>query len=607
LSPPLTSQNKLIILSLLLLLATLAVYNPISHAPFLNYDDDYYIVQNSHIRAGLNWSAVTWAFQSTELSNWHPLTWMSHAFDVQFFGMNPSGHHYMNVLFHAGNAVLLFLFLRRSTGVIWQSFFVAIIFAIHPVNVESVAWISERKNVLSMMFFLIGLIAYTSYARKPSLKRYFPVVVSFALASMAKPQVITFPFVLILLDYWPLDRLFGPPPSQGRNPAASQHRALSRLVLEKLPLFALSAASALITMKVQTTAIHLDLPLKVRVANAALSYVKYIKMMVWPHHLAPLYPHPGALVDASLAVGAVLVLIAITALTVVYRDHRYLLVGWLWFLGTLVPMAGLVQVGVQSMADRYAYIPYIGLLIMLSWGLGEAITSFRIPRSVAAVGASAAVLALGAVSWMQIHYWCDNEALWAHTLAVTRDNYIAEDSMALALAAKGNTSAAVPHFQRALQIHPTDPIGNLNLGVYEHGRGNYALAITRYKNVLELTDNRRLLTSAFANLGYAYLALKQYDQAKQNFDAALQEFRENAQAFLGLGLLAQKGGDFQSAAYDYSRSVQFQRTDVGFLLLSQALEMRGEAKAAESARLQAERISRDLESAKKQMQQLLRQ
>ena len=281
------------------MLAAIALYNPISRAPFLNYDDDYYIIQNSHVRAGLTWSTVTWAFHSTELSNWHPVTWLSHALDVQMFGMNPTGHHYVNVLLHTLNAVLLLLFLVRTTGMSRRSLFVAALFAVHPINVESVAWISERKNVLSMMFFLLGLIAYVKYVQRRDIQRYLLVALWFALGLMAKPQVITFPFVLLLIDYWPLERMAmrgeqTPSSPSTLNPAPFP---FSGLFIEKLPLLGLSAASAMITMGVQTTAIHAEFPLSVLFFNAALAYMKYLGKLIWPVDLAPLYPHPGLAVS----------------------------------------------------------------------------------------------------------------------------------------------------------------------------------------------------------------------------------------------------------------------------------------------------------------------
>lgn len=600
-------QNQRTVLCLLLILATLALYNPISRAPFLNYDDDYYILQNSHVRSGLTWSTAKWAFYATDLSNWHPVTWLSHALDIELFGLNPAGHHYVNVLLHALNAVLLFLLLERTTGLAWRSLLVAMLFAIHPINVESVAWISERKNLLSMLFFLLGLIAYARYSQRASVKRYLLVALCFALGLMAKPQVITFPFVLLLMDYWPLQRMAVPGSQTGAAPLHSSSCRFSRLVVEKLPLLVFSAASAVITMKVQARAIHMEFPLSVRLENAALAYIQYLGKLLWPMDLAPLYPHPGFSVSITLAILAGLALIATTALVVITRQRRYLFVGWFWFLGTLVPMIGLVQVGVQSMSDRYAYITFIGLFIAICWAGADVLQEWHVPRFAASLASGVALLGLVLVANRQIGYWGDNLRLWSRTLDVTRNNFVAEDSIAMALVAQGKTEEAARHFQSAIRINPKDPIGNLNLGVYQQGRGNYLPAITYYDSVFQLTGNVRLLTSAWAHRGSAYYSLKQYDRAKESFDAALVLFPENSQALLGRGLLAQKAGDIRQAASDYARLVESQPTDVGYLLLAEALQSSGQTEAAHSARAHAEQLSPDLDRAKTQVMQLLAQ
>lgn len=592
-----------LILGLFLVLITLGVYNSISRAPFLNYDDDYYVIQNFHVRAGLSWNTLAWAFHSTELSNWHPLTWLSHALDVRLFGMNPAGHHYVNVLLHAANALLLFLFLYRGTGALWRSFLVAAFFAVHPVNVESVAWISERKSVLSMLFFLLGLIAYLRYTRRPSIPKYLPVAGCFALGLMAKPQVITFPFVLLLLDYWPLRRLEAAGEPEGLPLFASRH-PFTFLLLEKVPLFAMCVGSAIITLKAQSTAINLVTPLWVRLGNAVLAYVKYISEGFCPYHLAPLYPHPGLLLNVHLAIMAAVLLVAITALASVLHIP-YLWVGWFWFLGTLIPMIGLVQVGGMEMADRYAYIPFIGLFILVVWGSADLLERWRVSRSIAAVASCIVLLALSAACQHQIGYWSDNLTLWTHTLEVTENNYLAEDSAAMALIVQGRPKDAISHFERAVTINPKDPLGNLNLGIYEQQAGNYSLAIARYRIVFRVTTNPQLLTSALAKCGSALYALKEFEQSRQSYEAALRYFPENSQAFLGLGLLAQRSGALQQATQNYMRSVEFQPTDVGYLLLAQALEKNGQADAANAAQVKADGISPDIDHARRSVAQLL--
>ncbi|MGH9552043.1 MAG: hypothetical protein ACRD3W_21835, partial [Terriglobales bacterium] len=341
-------EKRNVIFCLLLVVATLALYNPVNRHPFVNYDDDRYVTENPHVHNGLAGDTIAWAFRATEQGNWHPLTWLSHALDYQLFHQNPAGHHFTSVLIHAANAVLLFLFLMYATRRLGPSLFVASLFAIHPINVESVAWVAERKNVLCTFFFFATLIAYGWYARKPEWRRYLAFTGLFALGLMSKPMVITLPFVLLLLDYWPLGRIRGAPPS-----SLPQSR-LSKLIVEKLPLLGFSAASAVITMHAQraggavrSTA---QFSLGVRLENAVVAYAMYLWKMIWPSHLAPIYPHPGDSLALWQVGTSALVLLAVTGAVLKFRGRRYLLTGWLWFLGTLVPVIGLVQVGDQAMA-----------------------------------------------------------------------------------------------------------------------------------------------------------------------------------------------------------------------------------------------------------------
>jgi protein O-mannosyl-transferase len=590
-----------LIASLLLVLATLALYNPISRAPYLNYDDDSYVLGNFHVRSGLNWDTFLWSFTTKTVSSWHPVTWLSHCLDVTLFGLNPAGPHYVNVLLHAANAVLLFLLLEASTGLAWPSLMVAALFVVHPLNVESVAWISERKNVLSMFFFLLALAAYGRYVKKPGVARYALVALCFALGLMAKPQVITLPFALLLLDYWPLGRT-GDVPSDDHKPDTK--RSWGQLILEKIPLLGLSAADAWMTMGAQTTARHLEFPLTVRLENATLAYLKYVEKTFWPSHLALLYPHPGFLVNPKHAVAVALAMIAITALVAV-SGRRYLLVGWLWFLGILVPMIGLVQVGVQAMADRYAYIPIIGLFVMVCWGLAELFGNWHLPRFAGFVAGGTALIALVFVSHQYIGYWKDNLALWTHTLEVTQNNYIAEDSIGDALVKQGKLDEAVLHFQNAVKINPQDPIGNLNLGAFEQQKQNYPAAIARYRAVVRLTQSPQLLATAFTNLGYAYYSEGRYELARQSFNSAIEQQPENPQAFLGLGVIAHVSGDYSRAADEYQKALHLQASDVGYLLLAQALDKEGHAESARAAHAAAEQISRNIDAATAEAQHLL--
>src|SRR5712672_669313 len=369
-----SESKRNLILCLLLVTCTLALYNAVNQNGFVNYDDDVYVTANRHIQAGLHWSTVKWAFTTFDAANWHPLTWISHALDYQIFKLNPAGHHYINLLLHCANVALLFLLLVRATRRMWPSLIAAAIFAVHPLNVESVAWVAERKNVLSMFFLLLALWAYQRYASKPGVAGYGLVFILFACGLMAKPQVITLPFLLLLWDYWPLRRLqFG---SASAEVAAGDHVTSPRwLLLEKVPLLALSAASAFLSLSAQRAGgamrSAIEYPPTVRVENAIAAYFDYMGRLMWPSRLAPMYPHPGnSLLAGQIAVAALFV-VTVTALVLKFREKRYLLVGWFWFLGALVPMIGLVQVGQQATADRYMYLPMIGLLIMLCWGLAD--------------------------------------------------------------------------------------------------------------------------------------------------------------------------------------------------------------------------------------------
>ena len=576
-----TLSQRRLILCLLLVLATLALYNQATRAPFLNFDDVVYVTDNPQVRAGLTWSIFVWAFHTSDADNWHPVTWLSHAFDCQIFGLNPAGPHTVNVLLHAANVVLLFLILAGATGLAWRSFAVAALFAWHPINVESVAWIAERKNVLSMFFFLQALAAYGWYARRPGVGSYLVVTAAFVLGLMTKPQVITFPFALLLLDYWPLGRF--------------ERGSFWKLIGEKLPWIALSAASAVITLKVQTDATQVKLPLWIHLGNAAISYVKYLQKTFWPVDLAPLYPHPELSINHAAVAASAFLIFALSIVAVIFRRRfPFAFVGWFWFLGTMVPMIGLVQVGVQAMADRYAYIPLLGIFVMVCWGGVELVNFLHLPRAVPAACAVGILVALGFALHRQVSFWSDNVKLWTHTLAITEGNYIAEDSLATALIAQGRMEDAMPHLLRARSLRPNDPMATLNIASYEQIHGNYQAALAGYALVAQFTKIPYLVTMARLNSGYAHWSLKQYDSARQDFEATLKEQPGNAMAYRGLGLVAQKDGDIGLATTDYERSVELQASPVGYLLLAQALEMGGQTDAARAAQSHAARISRDL-------------
>ena len=525
-------------LGILLVVATVGVYYSVSSHPFVNYDDNVYVTDNAQVKTGLNLDTVQWAFTTSEAGNWHPVTWLSHAFDYQLFQAEPAGHHNTNLLLHVLNALLLFWVLREATGFTGRSWMVAALFALHPINVESVAWISERKNLLSMLFFLLALGAYRWYVREPRISRYAVVAALFALGLMAKPQVITLPFVLLLWDYWPLRRMAiagdqaadasddGPVLAENRLERGTLPlRSFSWLVEEKLPLFALCGASAFITMRVQQTAgamhtVKNSFPLSVRLGNAIVCYVRYLEKAFWPSHLALIYPHPGASLKTWEILAASILLLAVTALVIKERRRRYLLVGWFWFLGTMVPMIGLVQVGEQAMADRYAYLPFIGLFILVCWGIADWAGQKHFSAALLA-GASVVVLVvLSVVAYRQLGYWSDNIILWTHIIEVTPPNYIAQDDLGGAYLNAGQLEEAMKHFQMAAEIYPLDPFSNLNLAIYAQQHGDPQQAIARSKVVLDRTPSPRMRSKAYTTMGLTYRDLGDPAKARECFDAA---------------------------------------------------------------------------------------
>jgi protein O-mannosyl-transferase len=488
---PVFDGKKLIaVLSVLLATVTIALYSPVIGHSFVVLDDREYVTANSHIHGGVGWNTIKWAFASTEAANWHPLTWLSHALDYQLFALNPAGHHLDSVLIHALNAVLLFLLLAWVTKRVGPSLLVAALFAVHPINVESVAWVAERKNVLSTLFFLLALGAYGWYAHRPGWRRYLLVAALFTAGLMAKPMVITLPFVLLLMDYWPLDRaaLDGTaldkvkPGGIQRGSAATngvRRFAFAWLLLEKIPLLFLSAASAWITLKAQRPVVRTleELPLAIRIENAVIAYGLYLWKMLWPSRLA-FYPHYVTLPAWRWIVSA-LVLIGVTALAVAFRGKRYLPVGWFWFLGTLIPVIGLVQVGEYAMADRYAYVPLIGIFVMVAWSLADLADAKRASTIRRAVPALCTLAALGCVTSRQITYWDSDYDLWSHTLEVA-ENPLTLNALGVALVhpdsemtphdlenfgtEQNRMDEARQYFERALELR--GPLTPQNPGAY---------------------------------------------------------------------------------------------------------------------------------------------
>ena len=587
-------EKRVVIYCLLLVAATLAFYNPIVRNRFTDFDDSAYILKNSQVQGGLTWNTVKWSFTTFHAGYWHPLTWLSHALDCRIFRLNPAGHHYTNLLLHAANVVLLFLLLRQATGFTWSSLVVAALFALHPVNVESVAWAAERKNVLSTLFFLLALHAYDRYARAGGRYLYLLVTAFVALGLMAKPQVVTLPFVLLLWDYWPLQRMG----AAGGSPAAPTPRSFSFLVWEKMPLFVLALADSVVTVIAQRAGAAVrtaeEVSVSARLENVFVSYVRYLGKVFWPSRLAPMYPHPGNSLPGWQVVGAAALLLLVSALVLRWRDRRYLPVGWFWFLGTLVPMIGIITVGEQAMADRFAYIPFIGLFVAVVWTLGAVASEHRIPSVWLAGAALFVVFILGCLTYRQLGYWRDDETLWRYTLSVTERNYMAHDNLAISLAKEGRSDEAVFQFRAAKALHKYPPNQILALAFYELRVGHPQEAIEECNAALHDSDDPKLQAAAWSGIGQAHLQLRHYDQAAESYQNALRLNPDDGMALMGSGVLALRQGQPDVAVTQLTRAVKVDPSDVNLLLLAQALRRAGRPADADSALAQVQKISSDL-------------
>ncbi len=552
-----------------LLLLVIVVFAQTAYFQFVNFDDQMYVLENQHVRQGLSSSALRWAFTSLDAHNWHPLTWLSHMLDWQLYGLDyPGGHHAANVMLHVAVVILLFLVLWRMTDRLWPSAVVAAVFAIHPLRVESVAWISERKDVLSALFFMLTLAAYLGYTRRPfSLVRYLAVVLLFALGLMAKPMIVTLPCVLLLLDYWPLGRW--------------DTRPRWRLVVEKLPLFALSVASCVVTSIAQRTAaasLEVIGPAS-RIANALVAYATYVGQLVYPVGLAAFYPHPGDGIPAWKAIVATVVLAAITLGAVVWRRRfPYWFVGWFWYVGMLVPVIGLVQVGAHAMADRYTYLPGIGLLVALVWGAAQAVVSWPDRRVLCGVASALALMVLTACAWQQTSYWRDSETLWTRTLACTSHNPLALTNFGNYLKEHGHTDRAFALWEEAIAAYPTLPEANNSLGMALAEQGKWDAAIEHYKMALL---GKPGYANALANLGNAMLERGDFDAAIAYFREALHNNPEFADAHNALGNALLRHGDVDAAIAEYRAAIAIRpELAQGHYNLGMALAKRGDLNAA---------------------------
>ncbi len=595
-------SSQIAFICVCLICATVIAFSPAFHADFLDYDDDYYVKKNPYVGAGLTLKSVVWAFTAVHASNWHPLTWISHMIDVELFGLNPKGHHAINVLFHAANAVLLFFCLRLVTGAVWRSAFVAALFALHPMHVESVAWVSERKDVLSTFFGLLAFWAYGAYAKnlptttasiegkhpnKPIRhpKKYFWIaLVCFALSLLSKPMLVTLPFLFLLLDFWPLERIkteANQMPANAVNGDREQPElkrwvhALLRLVREKIPFFALAFGVCAITLLAQEKGGSVvpisDLPMGKRIINAIVSYEWYVARFAWPTKLAVIYPlfptYPLArIIEAAVIIG----FLTIFAIKLA-RRQSYIFVGWFWFLGQLVPVIGLVQVGMQAYADRYTYMPYVGLSIAVTWAVEELTRKLRYRRILLPIGAAGILVACGIATFNQTRLWKNNETLFSHAVKVTQYNYIAVNNLGYALAEKGELDKAIEHFQAALKIAPKYDVALNNLGCAYVKLGKSAEALDYFRQALEIKPNN---TQLRLNYGTALHETGQYRQAITEFEEVIRKEPNLPEVYYCLANSLEAVGRRDEAVQNYIRAIQLKPSfadahhNLGLILLA---------------------------------------
>ena len=570
-------NKKVLIICVLLALACLLTFWRVNLSDFVSYDDTAYVTENSHIQSGLTLKGIEWAFTTGHASNWHPLTWLSHMLDVQLFGLNPGWHHFINLLFHIANTVLLFLVLHRATKALWQSAFVAALFALHPLHVESVAWVAERKDVLSTFFWMLTMWVYLSYTARPGVVRYLSLLLCFALGLMAKPMLVTLPFVLLLLDYWPLQRLelgkqpretLNPPPQaaqkrkeKGRRrpaeaparPAVSRWALIRPLLVEKVPLCILVVLSCSVTYMVQKKGGAVgsieNFPLGVRVENAFVSYITYIAKMIWPSNLAVFYPY-GSLLPWQV-VWAVSCFIAMTVMAArAAKRFPYLTVGWLWYAGTLIPVIGFVQVGRQALADRYTYVPLIGLFVMAAWGIPELARWWRHRKKVLIVFSALTISCCFIIAWNQVGYWRNSLTLYDHALSVTDDNDVIYYNRGNAYMALGDRERAIRDYDKAIGIDPKLPEPYCNRGNAYMALGDRERAIRDYDKAIGI-DPR--FAAAFNGRGNIYATLGDYRRALHDFTRAVEIDSQFVLAYSNRGASYAILGEYRRAIEDFDR------------------------------------------------------
>ena len=548
---------------ILLISVTLGIYSRTGDHDFINYDDPAYIIDNPHVYTGLNIKNISWASTSIHASNWHPVTWLSHMLDIELFGLDPKGSHLVNVVFHLLNTLLLYFLFFGTTKSHWKSFFVSALFALHPLHVESVAWVAERKDVLSAFFFFVTLILYNRYVKRPVLRRYLLTLFAFALGLMSKPMLVTLPFVLLLMDYWPLQRisLFKPiVDAQNVAPEEKEKSPLKKLILEKLPFLSLSISSCVITSYAQwkggTVAKISGVPLLFRFVNALVAYVGYIIKMIWPYNLSVIYPLPDTITLVQ-GLGSGLFLAAITYLSLsLARKYPYLIVGWLWYVGMLVPVIGLAQVGNQSMADRYTYLPLVGLFIMIAWGIPAIVPENRYRDTALSIVASMMLLASSVLTWAQLGYWKNSVSLFKHATEAVDGNYLAYNLLGNTFTHSGMLDEAVSSFTETLRIFPNDEDALTGMGIVSAKQGNIERAGRYFRKALYVNPGS---AEAHSNLGFALMQQGENMEGIPHLLEALilgPNSPNNAEIHFNLGTAFSSQGNLDKCIYHFTKAIQ---------------------------------------------------
>ncbi len=592
--------RTVILLAALLAVGSAALYAPAMWNGFVNYDDPDYITRNLEVQRGLSWPGVVWAFGTENAAaNWHPLTWISHMLDVSWFGMNPAGHHFTNVLLFSMDVAVLFVFLNSGTRDAWRSAAVAALFAVHPLNVESVAWAAERKAVLSILFLLLTLWSYVWYTRRPGVARYLGVAVLYALALFSKTTVITLPATLLLLDYWPLRRL-------GENEAGPRACVVQfgKLVWEKIPLFIMAAVVGWITFRIHRRegAMAGAMPLAWRLKNSIYSYVAYLGKTIWPVDLAVFYPHPENSLRWWTVGLAALALLGITGLVWQHRKKRYLLVGWLWYLGVLFPMIGLVQSGRQGMADRYVCISLLGLFVGIVWLVGDWAEQRGWKREPMLASFVVLLLPLASLTHTQIGYWRNSLTLFGHALDVTSNNGVAESNFGSALEEAGETHLATQHLEKAVRLAPDLAAPHYNLALILQKQGQMSESVREYRLAIERSADPLEKAQAHNNLGALYLQAKSNAAAQAEFSAAIALNPNEVNSYVGRGIAEEQEANHEAAIADFTQASKLQPAAAVYFWLGQAYEEKGDYNRAQNAYVTALRMAPGMSEAQTRLE-----